>query len=66
MQEGQKNIQLNVEIQGGFDVTNSFESEIRQMMRELRSLKILLDRMGIHIRMDWITSVANRFADALS
>lgn len=47
-------------------VTNALVSASRPMMRELRRLKNVLDNRGLHIRTEWIPSVANKFADALS
>lgn len=47
-------------------ITNAMVSASRGMMSELRRLKCILDHMGLHISAEWIPSVANRFADALS
>ena len=44
----------------------SFASASTPMMRELRRLKVVLSRAGLHIRPEWLPSAANRFADALS
>jgi hypothetical protein len=35
-------------------------------MRELRRLKKVLDELGLQLSSEWIPSVANKFADALS
>jgi hypothetical protein len=47
-------------------VTNAFVASSRPMMRELRRLKKVLDELGLRLFSEWITSVANKFADALS
>jgi hypothetical protein len=47
-------------------VLNAMVSASRPMMRELRRLKFILDSIGITISTQWLPSVANRFADALS
>lgn len=66
VQEGHKNVLLHVDNQAVVHITNSFVSASRPMMRELRRLKVVLERLGVQIRSEWIPSVANRFADALS
>lgn len=65
MQERRRDILLYVENQAVFHITNYFFSSSRAMMTELR-LKRVLDRSGPRIRTEWIPSVANKFADALS
>lgn len=35
------------------------------MMNELRRLKLLLDRLGVRVKAELITSVVNKFADGL-
>jgi hypothetical protein len=47
-------------------VTNAFVASSRPMMRELRRLKKELDELGLQFFSEWIPSVANKFADALS
>ena len=66
VQEGHKNVCMHVDNQAVVHITNSFFSASRPMMRELRLLKFVLERLGVHIRSEWIPSVANRFADAPS
>jgi hypothetical protein len=46
-------------------VTNAFVASSKPMMRELRHLKVL-DKLGLQLSSEWIPSVANKFADALS
>jgi hypothetical protein len=47
-------------------VTNAFVASSKPMMREHRRLKKMLDGLGLQILSEWIPSVANKFADALS
>jgi hypothetical protein len=47
-------------------VTNAFVASSRPMMRELRRLKKVLDELGLQLSSEWIPSVADKFADALS
>ena len=61
-----RDLLLHVDNQAVVHVINALVSASRPMMRELRRLKSVLDRNGIHIRSEWIPSVANKFADALS
>lgn len=63
---GARDLRLHIDNQAVVHITNSFVSASRPMMRELRRLKIVLDRMGLRIQSEWIPSVANKFADALS
>lgn len=65
-QSEHKNLLLHVDNQAVVHITNGLVSASRPMMRELRRLKSVLDRMGLHIKSEWIPSAANRFADALS
>jgi hypothetical protein len=46
--------------------TNAFVASSRPMMRELCRLKEVLDELGLHLSSEWIPSVANKFAEALS
>lgn len=62
----EQNLLLHVDNQAVVHITNAFVSSSRAMMRELRRLKRVLDRHGLHIRTEWLPSVANKFADALS
>lgn len=48
------------------NICNAFLSAIRPMMRELRSLKLVMDRLGIIIKAEWLSSAMKRYADALS
>lgn len=57
---------LHVDNQAVVHITNSFVSASSTMMKELRKLKVVLDAMGLQIRTEWIPSVANKFANALS
>lgn len=61
-----KKVLLRVDNSAVVHITNSLVSASRPMMRELRRLKRVLDEGGIQIRTEWIPSVANQFADALS
>jgi hypothetical protein len=47
-------------------VTNAFVVSSRPMMIELRRLKKELDELRLQLSSEWIPSVANKFADALS
>ena len=64
--QGRKHLLLHVDNMAVVHITNAMVSASRPMMRELRRLKCVLDRQGFQIRSEWIPSVANRFADALS
>ena len=66
MEEYKSELLLHVKNLGGFHITNSFVSARRPMMRGLGRLKVVLDRLGICIRVKWIPSAANKFADTLS
>lgn len=57
---------LHVDNQAVVHICNSLVSSSRAMMRELRRLKVLLDRNGIVIKAEWLPSVMNRYADSLS
>jgi hypothetical protein len=46
--------------------TNAFVTSRKPMMRELRRLKNVLDELELQFSSEWIPSVANKFADALS
>jgi hypothetical protein len=59
-------IRLHCDNQAVVHIVNSMVSASRPMMRELRRLKCILDHLGIHISSEWLPSVANRYADALS
>ena len=65
-QESVQRLLLHVENQAIVHVTNALVSASRPMMRELRKLKLCLDRLGLQIWSEWIQSVANRFADGIS
>lgn len=45
---------------------SDFHAHRPAMTRELRRLGAVLDNMGLHIKSEWMPSVANCFADALS
>jgi hypothetical protein len=47
-------------------VTRSFVAASCQMTRELRSLKRVLDYLGRQISSEWLPSILNKYADALS
>lgn len=47
-------------------IANSFVTASREMMKEIRRLKIVLDRIGLRARTEWIPSTVKRYADALS
>lgn len=66
LREGRKDLMLHIDNQEVVHITNSFVSASRPMMRELRRLKSVLDHHGIHVKSEWIPSVANKFADGLS
>ena len=63
---GVRDLLLHIDNQAVVHITNSLVSASRPMMRELRRLKLVLDRMGLRVKSEWIPSVANKFADALS
>jgi hypothetical protein len=47
-------------------VTKSFAAASRPMMRHLRKLKIVLDYPGLQLSSEWLPSILNKYADALS
>jgi Reverse transcriptase (RNA-dependent DNA polymerase) len=61
-----KRLLLRTDNTGVMHITNAMVSASRPMMRELRRLKLILDTMGITLSSEWLPSVANKFADALS
>jgi hypothetical protein len=64
--EGISLLRLCVENSSVAHVTNAFVASRKPVMRELRRLKKTLDEFGLQISSEWIPSVANKFADALS
>jgi hypothetical protein len=64
--EGTSLLRLCVDNSSVVHVTNAFAASSRPMMRELNRLKKMLDELGLQVSSDWIPSVANKFADALS
>jgi hypothetical protein len=64
--EGLSLLRLCVDNSSVVHVTNAFVASRRPMMRELRRLKKVLDEFGLQLSSEWIPSVANKFADALS
>jgi hypothetical protein len=64
--EGATHIRLHCDNQAVVHVVNAMVSASRPMMRELRKLKNVLDHLGVHVSSEWLPSVANRYADALS
>ena len=65
-QESVQNLLLHVDNHAVVHITNALVSASRPMMRELRKLKLCLDRLGLQIQSEWIPSFANRFANGLS
>jgi hypothetical protein len=63
---GAKTLLLRTDNTGVFHVTNAMVTASRPMMRELRKLKLVLDSMGVTLSTEWLPSVANKFADAVS
>lgn len=57
---------LHIDNQSVVHIKKSLVSTSPPLMRELRRLKCFLDQLRIHARSEWIPSVANKFADALS
>jgi hypothetical protein len=47
-------------------VTNAFVVSIKPITRELCRLKKVLEELGLQLSSEWIPSVSNKFADALS
>jgi hypothetical protein len=47
-------------------VTNAFVASSKPIMREFHRLKNVLDELGLQLLSEWILSVANKFAEALS
>jgi hypothetical protein len=64
--EGIALLRLCVDNSGVVHVTNAFVAFRKPMMRELRRLKKVLDELRFQLSSGWISSVANKFADALS
>lgn len=63
---GVKELLIHVDNSAVVHITNSFVSASRTMMRELRKLKVVLDRLGLQMWSEWLPSAMNRYADALS
>jgi hypothetical protein len=64
--EGITLLRLCVDNSSVVHVTNAFVASSRPMMREHRRLKKVLDELGLQLSSEWIPSVTNKFADALS
>jgi hypothetical protein len=64
--EGISMLRLCIDNTSVVHVTNSFVASSRPMLREIRLLKAVLDRLGLQLSSEWIPSVANKFADGLS
>jgi hypothetical protein len=64
--EGISLLRLCVDNSSFVHVTNAFVASSKPMMRELRDFKKVLDELGLQFSSEWIPSVANKFADALS
>jgi hypothetical protein len=64
--EGISLLRLCVDNSSVVHVTNSFVASSKPTMRELRRLKKVLDELGLELSSEWIQSVVNKFADALS
>jgi hypothetical protein len=64
--EGISLLRLCVENSSVVHVTNVFVAFSRPMTREFRFLKKVLDKLGLQLSSEWIPSVANKFAVALS
>lgn len=61
-----KDLRLWCDNQTIVHIINSMVTASAELMRELRKLKCILDRLGIFIRAEWIPSSVNRYADSLS
>jgi hypothetical protein len=64
--EGLTLLRLCVDNSTVVHVTNAFVASSRPMMKELRRLKKVLDQLGFQFLSEWIPSVGNKFAYALS
>jgi hypothetical protein len=64
--EGISLLRLCVDNSSVVHVTNAFVASRKPMMRELRHLRKVLDELGLQLLSEWIPSVANKLADALS
>jgi hypothetical protein len=64
--EGISLLRLCVDNSSVLHVTNAFVASSKATMRELRGLQKVLDELGLQLSSEWIPSVANKFADALS
>lgn len=60
------NVKLWCDNQAVVHIVNSLVSASTELMHELRKLKLILDKLGVHIRAEWLPSAMNRYADALS
>jgi hypothetical protein len=65
-EEGISLLRLCVDNSSVFHVTNAFVASSKPMRREHRRLKEVLDELGLQLSLEWIPSVAHKFADALS
>lgn len=61
-----RDLLLHVYNQVVVHICNSFVSTSSDLIRELRSLKAVLDSSRIFIRAQWLPSVRNRYAEFLS
>lgn len=63
---GVQDLLVHVDNQAVVHITNSFVTASRPLMRELRRLKLVLSKLGVNVRAEWLPSAVNKFADALS
>lgn len=61
-----RDLLMHVDHNAVVHITNSFVRASREMIRELRKHKVVLDRLGLRIRSEWLPSALNRYVDALS
>ena len=57
--QGHRTVLMHIVNEAFVHITNSFVSSCRPMIRKLRRWKAVLDHLDIHIRSEWIPSVAN-------
>jgi hypothetical protein len=65
-QEGINFLLLCVENTSVKCVTRSFVAASRPIMGELRQLKRVLDYLGLQLSSEWLPSILNKYADAIS
>lgn len=64
--KGIQELLLHLENKSVVRIMNSFVTESRSLMREFRLLKLVLSKLSVQVRVEWLPSAVTKYADALS